>query len=787
MAPTAVGRLLRRLPGRPRGSRHRAHRHRARDDRRPAAVAARHPGPQRPGPLHRQPGGRGERSRHWFDGLAMLQRFRIADGRVSYANRYVHSPAWRAASETGAFAYAEVGTVPTRSLVERVRRFGRPPETGTNAVVNVLRLGGRHVAVTETPDAIPYDPLTLATLDPIGYADDLPGDWCCAHPHHEDAVGAGRAALTGFTVEYGRRSTYHLYELADDSLERRLVASVPAAGRPSYMHSFALTPRFAVLLEYPLLATPCRCWPAAPSSTATTGAPTRAPASPWSSGERRGRLPQRRPGLLLLPPGQRVRGRRGAPRRPARRSRASRRCTSSTSTRCAARDRGRPPASCAATGSRSTAGPVTYRLLSPTPLEFPAIAYERRLGRPYRHVFGVGTPDSPDDVVLRPARQGRRRGRQQPDVVGAGLLARRTGPGPRPGRDRRGRRRRAVARPRRARRRSFLLVLDAATFVEVARAEVPHAAPLGFHGQWFADGGGAGRRVWPLASWCWAARRGWATRWRRALADGHAVTCLARAPPARRPGRTLGRGRPRPRPTRTPPSPARAWDLVVDVARQPGQVRGAVEALADRAGHWVFVSSGNVYADHGIVGADESAPLLPAARRRRDDRHDRLRRGQGRLRAPRRRRPRPGPLAARPRRPDRRSRRRVRPDGLLARPVRRPGRRRRLGAGAGRAGPAGRGRRRPRPRGVAARRGRSAASPARTTWSARASAWPSTSTSRGGWPGTPGRCGARRRPGCWSTGSSRGWVRGRCRCGCPTRAGGASTPATAAGRAPPGW
>jgi beta,beta-carotene 9',10'-dioxygenase len=36
-------------------------------------------------------------------------------------------------------------------------------------------------------------------------------------------------------------------------------------------------------------------------------------------------------------------------------------------------------------------------------------------------------------------------------------------------------------------RTSFLLVLDAATFVEVARAEVPRAAPLGFHGQWYAD------------------------------------------------------------------------------------------------------------------------------------------------------------------------------------------------------------------------------------------------------------------------------------------------------------
>jgi hypothetical protein len=52
---------------------------------------------------------------------------------------------------------------------------------------------------------------------------------------------------------------------------------------------------------------------------------------------------------------------------------------------------------------------------------------------------------------------------------------------------------------------------------------------------------------------------------------------------------------------------------VADVARQPGQVRSAVRALADRAGGYVFVSSGNVYADHRTPGADEEAPLLPPA------------------------------------------------------------------------------------------------------------------------------------------------------------------------------
>ena len=37
------------------------------------------------------------------------------------------------------------------------------------------------------------------------------------------------------------------------------------------------------------------------------------------------------------------------------------------------------------------------------------------------------------------------------------------------------------------RERSFLLVLDAATFAERARAEVPHHIPFGFHGQYFGS------------------------------------------------------------------------------------------------------------------------------------------------------------------------------------------------------------------------------------------------------------------------------------------------------------
>lgn len=99
---------------------------------------------------------------------------------------------------------------------------------------------------------------------------------------------------------------------------------------------------------------------------------------------------------------------------------------------------------------------------------------------------------------------------------------------------------------------------------------------------------------------------------RAGMAAGHDVTCLARGESGTAPeGSHLVRG------DRTVPDgyaglpPSAEWDLVVDVSRQPGQVRTALAALSERARSWVFVSSGSVYADHSHPGDDEDAEVLP--------------------------------------------------------------------------------------------------------------------------------------------------------------------------------
>jgi nucleoside-diphosphate-sugar epimerase len=100
---------------------------------------------------------------------------------------------------------------------------------------------------------------------------------------------------------------------------------------------------------------------------------------------------------------------------------------------------------------------------------------------------------------------------------------------------------------------------------------------------------------------------------RAATAAGHEVTCLARGVAGSPPPGVRWVRADRDRPGAYDELTGQDWDDVVDVSWQPGQVRSALHSLAARAGHWTYVSSCSVYADHALVEADESAPLLPAS------------------------------------------------------------------------------------------------------------------------------------------------------------------------------
>src|SRR5690242_2652869 len=77
---------------------------------------------------------------------------------------------------------------------------------------------------------------------------------------------------------------------------------------------------------------------------------------------------------------------------------------------------------------------------------------------------------------------------------------------------------------------------------------------------------------------------------RAALAQGHDVTALARGESGSVPSSVRFARADRSAADAYTEVAGRDWDVVVDVARQPGHVRGALGALGDRSRSWVFVS-----------------------------------------------------------------------------------------------------------------------------------------------------------------------------------------------------
>ena len=199
----------------------------------------------RTGPAKWEVGGRA--MNHWFDGFAMLHRFGIADGEVSYANRFLETKAYRAAKEKGEIVYSEFATDPCRSLFARVFSMFSP-KISDNANVNLVKLGERYISMTETPIPVEFDGDTLET---VGVAYEAPGMLTTAHPHLDRASGG----MLNYAAKLGPRNRYRFFLVPPGETKPKTIAELPVK-EPAYMHSFGLTERWLVLAEFPLVVNP---------------------------------------------------------------------------------------------------------------------------------------------------------------------------------------------------------------------------------------------------------------------------------------------------------------------------------------------------------------------------------------------------------------------------------------------------------------------------------------------------------------------------------------------------
>lgn len=426
-----------------------------------------------------------QKYRHWFDGLGMLHRFAFQDGKVSYANKFLQSPDYREAQEQGRITHAGFATDPCRNIFARFFHLFSPDPGALNGNVNLTQVADAYIAMTETPLPIQFDPQTLATVGVFDYGGDkMAGQITTAHPHYD----FGQQQLVNYIIEMGRKSYYHVYAIPQGQSQRQRLASIPVQ-EPAYMHSFGMTDNWVILAEFPLVVNPLRLafrlkpyienyrWEPQRGVNFTLvhkrdGSIKRWQAAAFFAFHHINAFEEGDDvvvDLCALPDHSTIAAfyldqmRAGAPIPPAQFRRY----------RLAA--------------GRSTAD---YEVLSDANIELPRTNYAQANGRAYHYAYGVSNrPDRPDDfhnqlvkvdVQARTTQVWRQDDCYvgEPVFVAAPSLAHGDGQAEDTG---------VVLSVvlNAAQGTSFLLVLDAQNFAEVARAEVAHHIPFGFHGQFF--------------------------------------------------------------------------------------------------------------------------------------------------------------------------------------------------------------------------------------------------------------------------------------------------------------
>ena len=189
------------------------------------------------------------RARHWFDGLCMIYAFRVGASAVKFQSRLLDSEAAHEIA-SGPTSLGSFGTPTGRSWWQRaVQPVSRITD---NTNVNIVKFGDDLVALTEGDRQLRIDAASLRNLGAVAYErDGLTGAVASAHPHFDFA----RQQVVNFATSFGAHGVVSIYEHGGQQRSRKTIGSWRTARVP-YLHSFGLTPAHAILVAHPLSAKP---------------------------------------------------------------------------------------------------------------------------------------------------------------------------------------------------------------------------------------------------------------------------------------------------------------------------------------------------------------------------------------------------------------------------------------------------------------------------------------------------------------------------------------------------
>ncbi|XP_053126352.1 beta,beta-carotene 15,15'-dioxygenase [Hemicordylus capensis] len=205
---------------------------------------------------------------HWFDGMALLHSFTIKNGEVFYRSKYLRSDSYNCNIEANRIVVSEFGTMaypdPCKNIFAKAFCYlsHTIPEFTDNCLINIMKNGEDYYATSEVNFIRKIDPQTLETLEKVDYTKYVAINLATSHPHYDSS---GNILNMGTSIVDKGKTKYVVFKIPPSApasgkkgkknclKHLEVMCSIPSRSllHPSYYHSFGISENYILFIEQP--------------------------------------------------------------------------------------------------------------------------------------------------------------------------------------------------------------------------------------------------------------------------------------------------------------------------------------------------------------------------------------------------------------------------------------------------------------------------------------------------------------------------------------------------------
>ncbi|KDR21650.1 beta,beta-carotene 15,15'-dioxygenase-like [Zootermopsis nevadensis] len=198
---------------------------------------------------------------HWFDGYAVLYKFDIQKGKVTFTKRFLQSDAYKKAVAVGRPVFTEFGTKsypdPCKNIFSRMMS-SLVPELTDNGAINVFTMEDAVYVASETNFLRRVDVESLATMEKVDMTKLVGVNLASSHTYQDSRglyYSMGTSLLSGPKYHIIRTAAAPSGKAQDALSKAAILTTIPSSWTTNmcYYHSFGMSENYIVFIEQPLI------------------------------------------------------------------------------------------------------------------------------------------------------------------------------------------------------------------------------------------------------------------------------------------------------------------------------------------------------------------------------------------------------------------------------------------------------------------------------------------------------------------------------------------------------